>query len=317
MQPDWWLELDSTYEERMMQRKALLEEHGATILDYADGTELACKEAMEIALTFLVTRYPRHFSLSADKTIFHNRILNIETQLSPPVKHPLHVLYEHVPEDFVFMQRCHRTGHYVLRAGFIVSSVGWTLGEKFNKPLYEIHEPVPHYAEKMSSSMNRFFARLPTDRPIQRASWDVCPGQMLFAVPDDPVVALRAKGQADPPQPIDNLHLRVDWQTLRRLPLSGAICFNFKARFTPITQFRDEAYIPALFGRVMKDGDSKIMDYKMHGYVENIGMHDGTNQRLSDVMEGWAKEQEDKGLTERDWNVGTLPEFPFFPGWNA
>lgn len=56
--------------------------------------------------------------------------------------------------------------------------------------------------------------------------------------PGDPHEAYRDYQLPRSELPISRVHLRVDWQTLRRLPLSGAIIFNFKALFTPLEQFR-------------------------------------------------------------------------------
>lgn len=59
-----------------------------------------------------------------------------------------------------------------------------------------------------------------------------------------------------------DVFLRVDWQTLRRLPLSGAVAFNFKALFTSLTELRDEAYIPSLVLKVLNEGKESILRYK-------------------------------------------------------
>ena len=109
-----------------------------------------------------------------------------------------------------------------------------------------------------------------------------------------------------PTLPLSRIHLRVDWQTLRRLPLSGAIIFNFKALFTPIEEFRDEAYVPALCAKVLKEGKRSLMEYKSTWHVEHVAVP---------ALEGWAREQEEQGLTERGWEVRTLEQSPWFPGW--
>lgn len=105
---------------------------------------------------------------------------------------------------------------------------------------------------------------------------------------------------------IEDVFLRVDWQTLRRLPRSRAIVFNFKALFTPITDFRNEPYIPKLVLKVLKEGKRPIMTYK--------GTHH-TEHRVIPALEEWAKEQEEKGMVVKDWAERTLDEDPFFPGW--
>jgi hypothetical protein len=60
MEPDWWLELENTYETRIKQRQDLYKEHGDAVLQALPGSELACKELMEMALQFLCARYPQH-----------------------------------------------------------------------------------------------------------------------------------------------------------------------------------------------------------------------------------------------------------------
>jgi hypothetical protein len=98
----------------------------------------------------------------------------------------------------------------------------------------------------------------------------------------------------------------VDWQTLRRLPKSNAIVFNYKALFTPLQQLRSEPYIPRLLATVLKEGPEEMLRYK--------GVHH-TIHAVLPALEGWAKEQEkDLGVPE-DWTVRTLDEHPFYPGW--
>lgn len=117
---DYWLELEKTYVSRIAERKALYVEHGKAVLDWLPGSELACKELMEMALQFLCARYPHYFSLrpcsmNENKTIFENKILNT-TQVVQD-KHPLLVLLDNVPEDFAIMLRRPSDGFYVFRAG--------------------------------------------------------------------------------------------------------------------------------------------------------------------------------------------------------
>ena len=153
MQPDWWIELENTYIERIQQRKELFAQHGKDVLNALPGSELACKELMEMVVQFLCARYPHYFSLSSDKKVLQNGILGTETHLDQI--HPLHVLLENVPEDFAIMQRDDKSGRYILRAGVICSALGWNLGTKMGKNLAGIHAPIPDYKEKMQFSMDR------------------------------------------------------------------------------------------------------------------------------------------------------------------
>ena len=95
-------------------------------------------------------------------------------------------------------------------------------------------------------------------------------------------------------------------QTLRRLPLSGAIVFNFKALFTPVTQFRSEPYVPSILLKILREGKANIMEYKGSWHTEHV---------VIPAMEKYEKEQIANGLIEEVWQPETLNEHPFFPGW--
>jgi hypothetical protein len=105
---------------------------------------------------------------------------------------------------------------------------------------------------------------------------------------------------------LDRCHLRVDWQTLRRLPLSGAVVFNFKALFTPVEEFRDEPYVPGLLLKVLNGGKKNLMDYKNSWHTEHV---------VKPALEEYHREQIGKGLIEGNWEPKTLDESPWFPNW--
>lgn len=322
MDADYWIELESTYCERIAQRKQLYEEQGTGVLDSMPGSELACRELMEMVLQFVCTRYPNQFQL--DGYVFVNQILNTRTDLSTTP--PLLVLLDNVPEDFGIMLRDDVTGRYVLRGGMVCSSVGWKLSEKVGLGLPGIHKVVPDYKEKMEFSMDRlvnliihplwksnlanrvskfrFFTKMPVSKPIQRGSWGLEVGRPLFIPADHPDFEEREK--QNPTLTADDVYLRVDWQTLRRLPLSGAIVFNFKALFTPLTEFKDEPCVPSLVLKVLNEGKDNIMKYKGTWHVEHVA---------KPTLREYEQFQISTGLMEADWEPHSLPDSPFFKGW--
>lgn len=151
---------------------------------------------------------------------------------------------------------------------------------------------------------NRYFAKKPCEKPIQRGSWGLEIDEPLFMPPNDPHEALR--GIQDPTHDISRANLRVDWQTLRRLPLSGAVVFNFKALFTPVTEFRNEPYVPSVLLKLLREGKKSLMEYKGTWHTEHV---------VIPALEEYEKEQVEKGLIEKDWEPHTLDEYPYFAGW--
>jgi hypothetical protein len=149
----------------------------------------------------------------------------------------------------------------------------------------------------------RWFTKLPVDQPVQRCSWGIEDWEAFYA-PEDVPRSVFAKNPQD--CTVEDLQLRCDFQTLRRLPVSGAVVFNFKAVFTPFKDLASEPHVPALLHKVVTGGQKVLIDYKMEPHVQKI---------VSDTCAEWAKMQLDEGIVPKDWEVGTLEEHPYFPGW--
>lgn len=82
--------------------------------------------------------------------------------------------------------------------------------------------------------------------------------------------------------------------------------FNFKALFTPLPELKQEPYVPSLLKRVLEEGDAEVLKYKSLWHVEHV---------VLPHLREWEKEQKDEGMMPREWEVRTLDEEPFFPGW--
>ncbi|KAI6129173.1 hypothetical protein EDD17DRAFT_1775687 [Pisolithus thermaeus] len=302
LEPNWWIELDSAYREKISQRKKLYSEYGKLIIDELTGSQEASRECMEMVIQFICQRYPNQFRYNDWTGVFTNEILHAQVDIA--TAHPLMFLLDHVPEDFFIVQEDPVSGLYRLTAAVGCSAIGWNISQKIGKPLHEIHGPVPDYKERMAFSVDRFFSKVPCDKPIQRGAWGLEVGEPLFLQTSSPEWNHRYR--QDPDLLTSDIFLRVDWQTLRRLPKSRAIVFNFKALFTPFTDFRREPYIPRLLLKVLREGKKSIMEYKGSWHTEH---------KVIPVLEEWAREQEEKGWVPSQWKERTLDEHPFYPGW--
>lgn len=147
---------------------------------------------------------------------------------------------------------------------------------------------------------------MPAEKPIQRGSWGLEVGQPLYMPAGDQHEQHRLS--QNPHLAIEDCFLRVDWQTLRRLPISGAIVFNFKALFTPVREFRDEPKVPALVAKILREGKENLMKYKNTWHVEHV---------ILPALDAWNKEQEESNMIEKSWEVATLDEDPWYHGWEG
>ena len=82
--------------------------------------------------------------------------------------------------------------------------------------------------------------------------------------------------------------------------------FNFKCLFTPIADLSTEAYIPGLLAKILKEGKKELMEYKGTKSVEHVVLPE---------LEEMDRVQKKKGIVDEEWEVQTLEQYPWFPGW--
>jgi hypothetical protein len=102
--------------------------------------------------------------------------------------------------------------------------VHWRLRDKLGRPLDVIHAPVPGFAERLAGPVERFFAAIQPPRPVWRVNWSLVGTDALYLPPE-------AGGRARAVSATlagEQLWLRVERQTLRRLPESGAVVFGIR-----------------------------------------------------------------------------------------
>ena len=113
-------------------------------------------------------------------------------------------------------------------AGVVCAPSRWSLRSKMGRTMLETHEPVPRYAEHIGSAVDTVLRRLSPDRPVWRSNWTLVDHPALFQpeVPDGPLVD-------DPSQ----LWVRMERETLRRLPRTGGILFTIRGFQQPLPDY--------------------------------------------------------------------------------
>jgi hypothetical protein len=113
---------------------------------------------------------------------------------------------------------------HVLMAGALAFPTDWHLAEKIGKPLAAIHAPIPRYAERLAAGVDHVFEALAPDRLLRRANWNVLETDKLRYLPTQP--AMDRFGHVTAANAGQTLFLRIERQSLRRLPDSGAAVFG-------------------------------------------------------------------------------------------
>jgi hypothetical protein len=136
-----------------------------------------------------------------------------------------------VQEDLVIM----RPGPegYRLAAASLCFPSSWSLAEKFGRSMTEIHESVPGFnGSRVGQMVARVFDNLSDGQLLERFNWSVYSDGELHH-PSPKRIDL---GSGD--SPLAKLFLRVERQTLRRLPVSGDILFTIKVHHDPMVALK-------------------------------------------------------------------------------
>ena len=129
-----------------------------------------------------------------------------------------------IQEDVCLLEK--RSSGWTMTACAIAIPTQWDVASKFGKTLDVIHEPVPRYDTDLSQPMTRFFDRLQPEKPVWRANRTLTDDPSLRLEPHRRHQPLRDDITVD--NVADRVWLRVEYQTLRRLPQSGAIVFTIR-----------------------------------------------------------------------------------------
>jgi hypothetical protein len=208
-----WLWVDDCFAAETAERARLIASRRDEVLALLPGAEPAAEELLATVGAFMA-RYG-HTVRPAD----------------PREAPPLARLGALAQEDFCLLQPREPDGAYALTGAVLCFPAHWRLREKLGRPLGEIHDPVPGFAERLGAPVERFFRNLKVERPVWRANWTVVESPELFHPGGrQPVPGLSAEDAGE------RLWLRVERQTLRRLPATGAVVFGIRSLLEPLAR---------------------------------------------------------------------------------
>ena len=221
-----WIEIDERFAAQLGARRQLLDERRSEVLAALPESVPGQRELLALLLDHLPGRFPEHYRRQDGR--IENRITGDSFALEAWHDAPLELAGRLVQEDLCLMQRG-ATG-YRLVAAVLCFPAHWRLADKLGRPLPAIHAPVPGFGERLAAPVDRFFASIQVARPVWRVNWSLVDQPTLFLPPEhrghpQPISAERAGRQ---------LWLRVERQTLRRLPRSGDVVFGIHTHVDPL-----------------------------------------------------------------------------------
>ena len=200
----WVSPVDADWPATLAMKRSLVAERPAEVVACLAGAEEACDEVAAGVLA----------SIGEAPTEEHGIDALVDTALR-------------VADDLCILQDGD-DGVPRLTAAVLCSPNRWRLTEKIGGTMATIHSPVARYDSDLDSPVNAMLARLAPARPVWRINWGITNHPALFQ-PDTPP-------QTPAMDPAD-MWLRVEWQTLRRLPVTGAVLFGIRTHVQTLRAF--------------------------------------------------------------------------------
>ena len=222
-----WIEQDEFLAQQLALKETILAEERADAFGALASSEAGQTEALELLAAHLPARYPETYRREGNalRVLPGDRLVALEGEPALLAASRL------VQEDLLLMRRDEEGWRLV--AGSLCFPSTWVLAEKLGRGMDAIHAPAPGYAGKMAEMVARIFDNLKVEQPVERFNWSIYGDARLRynQSKQDPL-------QRFPPgQSVSHAHIRVERQTLRRLPRSGDILFTVRVHVDPVAAF--------------------------------------------------------------------------------
>ncbi len=255
---DDWLEPDENLAGQLAEKQILLGERRGDVFAAEAASHAAQEELLETLVAYLPKRFPQLWRYS-----------NAQMQVIPASmsvvldKHtsPLLTAARLVQDDLLLLDR--NEEGWRLTAGCLCFPSSWVLGEKMGRVLDHVHEQVPDFGPgtRQALIMARMFDAMRPETPMIRWNFSLYGDDRLFH-PDVSGPGARRFGTGERADPV---FLRVERQTLRKLPRTGAIAFTIRISIDPLerleTHDRDAEIAASLAGQIAALTPEQL-DYK-------------------------------------------------------
>lgn len=292
-----WLDMDKWYSRYIREKEIIFSENRQDCCDWLPESKEACEELLETVVEHMLARYPACFKKTSQG--IHNLITDEQIDLRKPYKlHPLQYIGKMAKEDFYVVQQRPDGLHYMVAGAVPFPGGHFSVKEILGKHLDVIHSDVPYYETKLKPSMERWFGKLKCADPVERATW--------YMTWDHELVCSKIydiqPGETMPQVPVEKFVVRVERQTLRRLPKTQAIIFTNHPLFYSVDEMKDEPMVPSLLKNIIMEGPENIVKSKKFETVR---------EQVVPYLDKLIERQINRKIITPGQPVRTLPSYPF------
>jgi len=265
-----WIEVDGNLPAHLAEKRRLYVELPEKVFVEEPDTRAAQQEVLDLLTAHLPARFPGRYRRAGEALVVDGAPMS---PLAPPfntplLDAPLVTASLLVQEDLILMRK--GEDGWRLAAGSLCFPSSWVLTEKFGKPLHRIHDPVPGFGpgSRPDELIARMFDGL-QGQAVERFNWSIQAGDALYHPLTDAQRIDRATDRPSKfagPDDIDaGAFIRVERQTLRKLPVSRDILFTIRIHLDPLAvlaRHPEKASLATSFAAQLMALDQAQLDYK-------------------------------------------------------
>lgn len=251
LDPDRWIEVLADHDDLLAAKTSVLAEHHATAVVVADDVEPEAAEVLAALVEHLGRCHPEryeHVRPAADL-------------------HPLDAAGRLVTEDLVMLVE--REGRLVVGGGSVCFPNRWDLRSKVGRSMTEVHAPVARLNDQLAGPVDKVLDRLRPEMGFWRLGWGVLDtGELYQAV--DGTAGPRPGALGVDHLTLDDIHLRVERETLRRFPRTGCVLFTIRTHLATLRSIADDPAQTAVLIDAIRAMPDDVAAYKQ---LDELGPH--------------------------------------------
>lgn len=218
-----WLLRDEVFDQQMAYRDHLINTRRNDVVRAVDASLDAQQELLATVLAELKANYLRPDGVLVD----------------PDADMPIVTAARLVQEDLLILE------DGILTAAVLCFPASWTLSEKFARGMMAIHGVVDEYNDDMARRVGRLFDAIRPEQPLWRANFMIYVDAELH----------QPRLEADRRDSGEGRFVRVERQTLRKLPKTQAVVFGIHTYVVPLDKLSKEELFELLKYSAGTDGD--------------------------------------------------------------
>jgi len=225
-----WIEVDDHLNQYLTEKQRLMREMPGEVFAADYASEAAQDEVLSLVAEHLLSQFPDTYSREGNVILIAgtDHKVDLDDFSRPPLLQAAML----VQEDLVLLRKEGEAWHLVAASLCFPSS--WILREKIGKPMHGVHGPVPGYEEgtRNAGMLERIFDNMQAELPVERFNWSIYTNDGLYqgGKSNDHII--------DEPKEADEFFIRVEHQTLRKLPKTDHILFTIRIHIDPVSMLK-------------------------------------------------------------------------------